>query len=308
MSFILGFLLVAVLFLISAALAILVIGPLMLLQPTRRTRDWYAVRTTLLEPSDAALPQETVDLRTDDGTILKGWLIRKKNARGTILYLHGVGDCRIAGIPMARYLYQNGYNVFLYDSRRHGESGGRYCTYGYYEKNDVTAAITYLKGLKRFRLGKVGIFGTSMGAAVAIQAAAIDSRIAAVVAEACFTDLRTIMVDYQRRIAKLPWHFLRNVAMSRAQKIARFKAWDVSPLEEVKHLTIPLFFIHGTADALINYEYSKTLYHHARDPKELLLVPGANHTDIWEIGGHVYQSRLLSFFDHNLQKRSRSTH
>ena len=136
-----------------------------------------------------------------------------------------------------------------------------------------------------------------MGADVAIQAAAVDDRVKAVVAEASFTDLRTISVDYQRRIVKLPWHFLRNVAMSRSQKIANFKARDVSPLEDVQRLRIPILFIHGMEDKFIRYEYSKALYHVAPGPKDLFLVPGASHTDVWEISGSTYERKILSFFD-----------
>lgn len=303
MSLLLALIILAVLFLISAALVILVVGPLILLQPQRRTRDWYIGKTTLLEPRDAGIPQEDVVITSPDGVPLKGWLVRqpKSKAKGTIIYLHGVGDCRTAGVALARLLFRRGFNVLLYDSRAHGESGGRFCTYGYYEKHDVGTAISYLARRRDLRIGKVGLFGTSMGAAVAIQAAAIDNRIRAVVAEAGFTDLRTISVDYQKRIVKLPWHFLRNVAMSRSQKIANFKAREVSPVTDVQTLSIPILFIHGTEDRLVNYEYSKTLYHYAKQPKELVLVPGANHTDIWEIAGKMYERKIISFFSKALR-------
>jgi fermentation-respiration switch protein FrsA (DUF1100 family) len=304
MSLLLALIILAALFLISAALVVLVVGPLILLQPERRTKEWYRGKTDLLEPRDAGLPQENVEISGQDGVILKGWLVAQKAARksrGTIFYLHGVGDCKTDGVAHARLFFKHGYNVLLYDSRAHGESGGVFCTYGYHEKHDISAAISFLQRKKALKVGQIGIFGTSMGAAVAIQAAAIDKRIKAVVAEACFTDLRTISVDYQRRIVKLPWHFLRNVAMARSQRIANFKARDVSPVIDVHTLTIPLLFVHGTADRLINYEYSKTLYHHANEPKEILLVPGGNHTDVWEIAGDKYENKILSFFSKNLR-------
>ena len=296
MSLLLVFILLAVLFIVSVAFVVLVIGPLILLQPIRRTKDWYRSSSNLLEPRDARVPQEDVNIISPDGVRLSGWFIpSKRKPRGTVIYLHGVGDCKTAGVPLATVLHKAGFHVLLYDSRQHGESEGYYCTYGYYEKHDVTTAIDFLKK-KRIRTGAIGIFGTSMGAAVAIQAAAVDTRIKAVAAEASFTDLRTISVDYQRRIVKLPWHFLRNVAMSRSQKIARFKARDVSPLNDVQRLSIPILFIHGVDDRLINYEYSKTLYHHAHEPKDLFLVPGASHTDIWEIAGSTYEKKIVSFF------------
>ncbi|MEX2117480.1 MAG: alpha/beta fold hydrolase [Bacteroidota bacterium] len=304
MSLLLALIILAALFLISAALVVLVVGPLILLQPERRTKEWYRGKTDLLEPRDAGLPQEDVSITGHDGVLLKGWLVaqkRGKKTKGTILYLHGVGDCKTAGVAHARLFYKHGYNVLLYDSRAHGESGGTFCTYGYYEKHDVSSAIAFLQSKKGLKVGHIGVFGTSMGAAIAIQAAATENRIKTVVAEACFTDLRTISVDYQRRIVKLPWHFLRNVAMGRSQKIAGFRALDVSPVLAVRTLAIPLLFVHGTADRLINYEYSKTLYHYANEPKEILLVPGGNHTDVWEIAGDKYENTILSFFAKNLR-------
>jgi fermentation-respiration switch protein FrsA (DUF1100 family) len=296
MSLVLGLALIFLLFLLSAAFVLLVVGPLILLQPPRRRGEWYLRTTGLVEPSDAGLPQENTLVKTHDGISLSGWLIRQpRRSRGTVLYLHGVGDCKTAGVPLARLFFEHGYNVFLYDSRRHGDSGGAYCTYGYYEKFDVSTAINLLNDRLGKKLGPVAVFGTSMGAAVAIQAAAIDSRIKVVIAEASFADLRTISVDYQRRIVKLPWHFLRNVAMARSQKFAKFKARDVSPLVDVARLRVPILFIHGTDDSFIDFEYSKMLYHRARDPRELFLVPGANHTDIWEVAGRSYETKVLGF-------------
>jgi pimeloyl-ACP methyl ester carboxylesterase len=166
---------ISVLFLIQATFVVLVTGPLILLKPMRRKSGWYARFTTILEPRDAGLPQEDITVDTFEGFKLKCWFVHhKRKGIGTLIYLHGVGDCRIAGVPFAAYFYKRGYNIFLYDSRQHGESEGYYCTYGFYEKHDVSSVITYLQSRKDVRIGKIGIFGTSMGGAVAIQAAAID--------------------------------------------------------------------------------------------------------------------------------------
>ena len=301
MSIFLALLLFVVLFLITAAAIIFVFGPLLLLQPHLRTREWYSTFTNLLEPRDAGLPQEDLTLTTSEGYKLSCWLVQqRRNPRGTIIYLHGVGDCKIGGVPYAKLFYGRGFNVFLYDSRRHGQSEGPYCTYGYYEKYDLAAAIDYLKGRTDAQIGKIGVFGTSMGAAVALQAAAIDQRIEAIVAEAGFTDLRTIMVDYQKLMTKLPWHFLRNLAMSRSQKLARFKTRDVSPNQAVRNVHKPVLFIHGTDDTRIRAEYSRALYNNANQPKELLLIHKADHTNLLNVGGSEYEQRIVSFFERNL--------
>ena len=296
MSILLFAILAAILFLLHAGVIVLIIGPLIILQPSRKRPEWYARFTNLLEPRDAGLPQETLTLTMEDGTPLHCWFVpRSSDAIGTILYLHGVGDCKIGGVALSRFFFSLGYNVFLYDSRQHGESGGRYCTYGYYEKHDVRRVIDYLETRKDVAIGPIGVFGTSMGAAIAIQAAVIDPRIRVVIAEASFTSLREIIVDYQRRIIKLPWHFLRNAAMARTQRIAKFKGRDVSPLDDLARLRTPILFIHGTEDSFIRHEYSRQLFEAANEPKQLMMIEGADHNDVWTVGGKRYQDTISTF-------------
>jgi uncharacterized protein len=300
MSTLLALILVVVLFMLSLSFVLFVIGPIMLLQPHRRTIDYYRRLTTQLHPSDLGLKYEELILKTAEGIDLGSWIIKATEPRGTIIYLHGVSECKIVGLPMAKALHDNGFNVFLYDSRRHGDSGGKYCTYGFYEKHDVTTAINYLEQRTDVHLGNIGLFGSSMGSAIAIQAAAIDSRVKAVVAESGFATLRTIFDDYQRRMIKMPWHYLRNLVIKRSEHIAHFKASAVSPVDAVKGIHVPIFILHGTADDLINYHYSELLFENAVQPKELWLIRGARHNDMAEVGGEEYKRRIVEFFRKNL--------
>jgi len=292
----------SVLFLIQATFVLLVTGPLILLKPVRRKKEWYARFTNLFEPKDAGLPQENLTIETFDGFKLNGWFVhQKKKAHGTIIYLHGVGDCKTAGVEFAQSLYARGFNIFMYDSRQHGESEGYYCTYGFYEKHDVSAVISYLQTRKDIKIGKIGVFGTSMGGAVAIQAAAIDSRISAVISEGSYTALRIVFVDYQKRIIKLPWHFLRNIALVQSQKMANFKARLVAPIEDIKRVHVPILIVHGKNDSFIKSNYSKMLYEAANEPKRLLLIDGAEHNNVWDIGGEAYENSVASFFEEHLK-------
>ena len=301
MSVLLVLILAVVLFMIFLSFVLFVIGPIMLLQPNRRTVDYYRKYTTFLHPRDGGLISDEVTLKTGEGISLSCWLVRSQlTPRGTIIYLHGVSECKIVGLPLAKLLHETGFHVFLYDSRRHGDSGGRYCTYGFYEKHDVSTVINYLEQQPDLDLGNIGVFGSSMGSAVAIQAAALDKRIKAVVAESGFATLRTIFDDYQKRMIKMPWHYLRNLVIKRSEHLAHFKANAVSPLEAVKNVHAPLFILHGTADNLIKHEYSELLFKNANAPKELWLIPGARHNDMAEIGGNDYYKRIVEFFEKNL--------
>ena len=301
MSLLLAILTAAFVFLLSVTLVIFIIGPTLLLQPKRRRKEFYSALGLPVTPADVGLKYEEINILTGDGLRLNGWLVKAgQQARGTVLFLHGVGDCKIAGIPYAKLFYEQRFNSFLYDSRRHGESEGTYCTYGYHEKDDVVRIIDYLSSRSDIRLGKVGVFGTSMGAAVAIQAAAIDKRVVAIVAENSFATLRSIFDDYQRRMIKLPFHYLRNIVIKRSEHIAQFKANDVSPLESVANINLPIIFIHCTNDRLINPKYSRMLYDSTNPPKELFAIEGAAHNDAWSIGGARYENKLTEFFSKNL--------
>lgn len=280
---------------------LLAVGPVMLLQPRKRTVEYYRRQTTVLHPRDAGLNAEEITILSADGIPLSCWLISAgKNARGTVLILHGVSESKIVGLPLAQALHNRGYNVFLYDSRRHGDSGGLYCTYGFYEKYDASAMINYLSGREDLHLGKIGMFGNSMGAAVAIQVAAIDPRVRAVVAESGFATLRSVFDDYQKRMIKLPFHYLRNIVIRRSEKLAGFKASAVSPLESIRSIAIPLLIAHGTADDRINSRYSERLFENANQPKELWLIPNARHDNMAEVGGDEYLNKLCAFFEKNL--------
>jgi hypothetical protein len=140
-----------------------------------------------------------------------------------------------------------------------------------------------------------------MGGAVAIQAAAIDPRIACIVSEGSYTALRVVFVDYQKRIIKLPWHFLRNIALVQSQKMANFKARLVAPIEDIKRVHVPILIVHGKNDSFIKSNYSKLLYDGANEPKQFLLIDGAEHNNVWEIGGETYENSIATFFEEHLK-------
>lgn len=302
MTLLLAILSAAFVFLVSATIVIFIVGPTILLQPRRRTSAFYLALDQPTRPDDLGLQYEEINVIARDHVKLNGWLVKAgPSARGTILFLHGVGDCKIAGIPYAKFFHDCGFNTYMYDSRRHGESEGSFCTYGYYEKEDVVSTIDYLASRGDIQLGKVGVFGTSMGGAVAIMAAAIDKRIVAIAAENTFTTLRSIFDDYQKRMIKLPFHYLRNIVIKRAEFLAHFKANEVSPLKAIAEIHLPILILHSTGDRHINPEYSRKLFENTDEPKELFAIKGARHNDAWQIGGELYQRKLVEFFERNLR-------
>src|SRR5207244_1231021 len=135
-----------------------------------------------------APPDGCTDVTFDGVNVkLKGWdCLPGEDVRATVVLLHGVADNRASWrAAIARYLGE-GFEVVAYDSRGHGASGGDTCTYGFFEKQDLRRV------LDRLPHRPVVLVGASLGGAVALQEAAEDRRVAAVVAAEIFSDLRTI--------------------------------------------------------------------------------------------------------------------
>lgn len=101
-------------------------------------------------PSNILPSYSATSFQSADGqTSLQGWFFKTKNPISTIIVVHDAGSNRlpfgVEMIDMVESWLDNGYNVFLFDQRNSGTSGGDICTYGYLEWKDVLGAIAIVK-------------------------------------------------------------------------------------------------------------------------------------------------------------------
>jgi alpha-beta hydrolase superfamily lysophospholipase len=218
-----------------------------------------------------SLPHQEIAFR-NDGLRFRGWLFpATAPKRGLIVYLHGMSDTRRGAVGIASRFGPNGYDVLAYDGRAHGESDGDACTYGFFEKRDVSAALDAVQSKDAI------LFGSSLGAAVALQAAPGDPRVRAVIALSTFSDLVTIVAERARWFVT-SWD-LRD-AEAQAEQRAAFRFSDASPVAAAPHIRVPVLLIHGAADNETRPEHSQRIYAALTSPKRLVLVPGAGHNDV----------------------------
>jgi alpha-beta hydrolase superfamily lysophospholipase len=252
-------------------------------------------------------PQESLDsekltLQTQDSIDLKGYWIHSKqdSVRGVMILIHGIAGCKEAFLGLANDLAEQGIESILFDNRAHGESGGEYTTYGFKEKKDIAEIVDYIKS-KDAEL-PIGIWGNSLGGAIAIQALEYDKRIEFGIVESTFTDLSQIVYDYKKRmLGGIGLRFASNMALKKAGEIADFDPAQVKPLESVKNITQPMFFAHGDSDESIKFTYGQELYTHTKSTKkEFYLVKGAGHYGLAQIGGRDYTDKIQAFLRANL--------
>lgn len=277
------------------ATGIYYLGPYGIIQPLRVNEP--------ITPSDLQLESETIEVITADSIQLRGYWIKSMGevSSGIIILLHGISSCKEHLLRLSRELAIMGIETIVLDGRAHGESGGQFNTYGFKEKYDIVHIVDRIKTQQPDL--PIGIWGHSLGGAIAIQALATDPRIEFGIVTSTFTDLETIVYDYQQRITLgLGTEGLSNFLLQRASKIASFPPAKVKPIESVKEVEQPMLIAHGDSDRKISVEYGTALFQHLKSQdKELIIVQGAGHDNLFDKGGEEYKEKLFEFVNRNIK-------
>ncbi len=247
-------------------------------------------------PSAHGLPCEPVEFTAQDGTLLRGWWIAPPSAdRGTIVIVHGHNGSMDGDTATAARLARAGWRVLMFDLRAHGRSGGHAVTFGAREYLDVLAALDWLQAAQG--VTGVGLLGFSMGAGVALIAAALDGRVRAVVADGTIGRIADAIAGLGRTkgippaLMALPARAILLVASLRAG------VWipRADPLRWAERVPCPVLFIHGAEDPFNTVAGARRLAALAPDG-QLWLVPGAGHRDACRRDPGAYDARVLTFF------------
>ena len=240
------------------------------------------------------------DVTASDGAKLRGWRVRAEAPTGDwVVIFHGLGDNRSGQVGYAQLLLAHGYGTLLMDSRAQGESGGEIGTYGWLERNDAKVIDNALLASEPVR--HLLYFGESMGAAIALQAAAADPRVVGVVAENPFSNLREETYDYaglefSPLLGKTLFRPAAIMALAQAEKDGGFKATDVSPEKAVGSRAFSVLLICGTEDHKIPCRHARRIYERAIGPKELWIVKGAGHSMAYGVQHDEFERRVLEFY------------
>jgi uncharacterized protein len=271
------------------------------LHPMRR-----AFTADLIHNSDAGFAhvhaqREDFSVTAHDGAVLRGWKVRAAQPNGDwVILFHGVADNRAGVVEHALILLSAGYNVVMMDARAHGESGGAMATYGWIERRDTRDIVDALEASEHPR--HLFALGESMGAGIALQSAAVEPRIEAVVAEAPFASLREASYDYAG-LRRFPWLGKTLFApgtwtmIYRAERMANLSAADVSPTKSVAVRAFPVLLICDGADVALPCRHTKMTFDAAVGRKELWVVPDAYHTAALAYQPAEFRRRVLAFFD-----------
>jgi len=259
--------------------------------------------------------------QSDEKIMRFGILLKRKNAKATILFCHGF-TCNKYDIGFLRYLFKD-YNCMTFDFRAHGENiGGQCCTFGKNEAYDVISAAKFLRTHPDLKGLPLLVYGFSMGAVASIEAQAKDSSLFdAMILDCPFDSAENVfkrglenkklsIFGYEFNIPgksilqKYVFHpyvqsfvkaFLRAVANFDSRNIRTFMS-PLRPSESMKKISIPCLLIHCKNDEKISVDSIKTVYYNACSKyKKLWVTNGRSHYDSFFYNPEKYAQKVRSF-------------
>jgi pimeloyl-ACP methyl ester carboxylesterase len=242
-------------------------------------------------PVDFPFAIEDSAWQTADGHAIRGWFVPAGDSRRAIVLLHGYGDDRRSMSARAKFFREHGYNVLFYDARACGESSGDFITLGYHEANDLEAGLAWLRAKG---MDQVACLGVSQGGATILMAAAKLKDVRCVICESVYDELAHAVDRRFRHYFGIPGWLAGCLLIPIAEHRTGVALGQVKPVEQIGRLPCPVFVISGSEDTKTWPEDTKRLYDAARHPKELWMVPGAGHRDLY---GPEYEERVLAFLN-----------
>ncbi len=229
-------------------------------------------------PADEGIEFEDAWFYSRDGVLLHGWFVPNSRDNPLILFFHGNAANISHRTKNIRYFHDLGFPLFVFDYRGFGKSQG----HSLREEDlheDANAALDYLR-TKGWAPEAMIYFGRSMGATPALKLA-LEHPPAGLVLESPLTSLR----DLALYSTPLTYILLGWWAID----------LPLNNLERISSLKSPLLVVHGLRDKIVPPEMSRRLFDRAPLPKDLVLIPGAGHSNAFEAGDAKYRRAWLDF-------------
>lgn len=213
-----------------------------------------------------------VEIETPDGETLFALFRPPRAGRATIVVFHGNGDAAAFQHPKAEALSRSGFGVLLAEYRGYPGSTGRPSESGLYV--DAASAYDFVRDRTP---GPVGVYGHSLGAAVAIQLASVRD-VYAVVLESPFDSLLAVAKRHY------PW----------VPAIHKLLKHPFRSDQVIADVAAPILILHGAEDRIIPVEHAKSLLEHAPAGTRFRDITGAGHNDLTH---HGSISMAVAFFE-----------
>lgn len=248
--------------------------------------------------------KQPVSITSFDGLNLHGWLF-DPDCVNPLPHLYAICCHGYTGEPaeMAKWAHRFaklGFTVLVPAQRAHELSEGRYVGMGWLERNDLLAWIHLI--VESDPDARILLHGNSMGATTVMMAAGdprLPRNVVSAIEDSGYASVRMQFIDSARSMFHLP-KLLAAMCVDAAGLVCKYRAGfdfsDASCVEQLKHTTIPMLFIHGAADTFVSPRFLDMNYGACSSlDREKLLVPDADHVMSSAVAPDVYWSKVEGF-------------
>ena len=215
------------------------------------------------------------------------------------LCIHGAYDNSESVGIYARHYYDKGLNVLLPDLRGFGKSEGKYVGYGVDDRFDMIEWIYWI--IRRDPQARIILHGVSMGAATTLMVSGehLPENVIAAISDSAYTSAEEEFADVYERSENrvLPTKMVVMLARFEILLRAGYDIRDARPVEAVKNAVIPILFMHGDSDKMVNPEMCQRLYDAAECPKEYCMFLGADHVACVTTEPEKYWNKIQHFLE-----------
>ncbi len=249
----------------------------------------------LQEAEFEAWPKREMVIQSPQGYPLFGIYFPISGSKKTVLIAHGFTYGLYGSVKYMPMFRRRGFNILLLDLRHHGRSGGPNITFGFREKEDLRAWMSW--SLAQLGPGgQVGTLGESLGAAVVLQHAAIDPRPAFVIADCPYSSLERLVAYHLKLGYHLPSIPLLHVGEFWCRLLSGMTFDNASPLPVMGRIESPVLLIHGENDDYVPAPMSRELYEAKTNGiRRLYLVPNAGHAQAFTSNPVEYERQVTEF-------------
>jgi alpha/beta superfamily hydrolase len=170
-----------------------------------------------------------------------------------------------------------GMNILVPDQRAHGQSEGKYITFGVKESEDMLDWLSYHNA----NFGDIPIFfhGMSMGASTVLYLAdaELPSNVRGIIADCGFTSPKDIIKRVYKELIHLPAGPAIWAADLFARIFAGFSLAQKDTRKSLQNCKVPILMIHGMLDDFVPRTMTDQGYAACQGEKQLLLVAEATH-------------------------------
>lgn len=244
---------------------------------------------------------QDIYLNSLDDLKLHGFWVPADDPKGTILLAHGYRSTPLIDFGFIfEFYHSREFNLLIPHQRSHGESQGRFITFGVKESEDMIGWLRLHNQI--FGAYPLLLSGISMGASTVLYLAnrVLPNNVKGIIADCGFTSPKEIIEEVYKGVIRLPAMPTLWAVEFFTRVFAGFSLTEKDSRKTLANSRYPILLIHGKDDGFVPCRMSQDGFNACSGVKDILLVDGAEHGLSFVVDSDKYTKAVDAFIDTNI--------